>query len=249
MSVCCVLCRDFQDVSWLSWPECAYRDDLAVFRFDLVDATVGTPYLTSLLQPDEVNRAERYHRPEDRKRFIFSRAILRILAGNYTTQAPEEVRFIKGPNKKPALAGDTGWYINVSHSGGWILFAIGRVHVGVDVEKLNPGFPYQDILPASFSLEEQAYINAEPDDYLRFYQLWTRKEAFIKATGKGMDEDFCRIPSLNGQHTADSSVLGGAGNWIIGNFGVANGYAAAVSYQVLPGMPKFYALNSVLFDR
>ncbi|AUD03906.1 4'-phosphopantetheinyl transferase family protein [Spirosoma pollinicola] len=249
MSVHHVACSDFKDISWLSLPDCSYKDDIAVFRFDLVEGAFVSPYLTSLLQPDEINRAERYHRSEDRKRFIHSRGILRILAGNYTAQAPDQIRFIKGPNKKPALAGDTGWHINVSHSGGWALFAIGQVSVGVDVEKINPGFSFQEILPASFSPEEQAYINGETDAYQRFYQLWTRKEAFVKATGKGMDEDFFRIPSLTGLHAAESRLLGGSGNWNVGSFEVASGYSAAVAYQELPEIPKFYALNSVLFNR
>ncbi len=246
MSLCHISCVTFLPVSWLSWSDCLRNDDVAVFRFQLVKDDIIPSYLISLLQPDEINRAQQYHRAEDRKRFIYARSILRVLSGHYTNQSPKQIQFTAGTNKKPILSGQTGWHINVSHSGNWILLTIGKVSVGVDVEQINPQFSFQDVLPMSFSPEEQAYIEAGTDARLKFYQLWTRKEALCKATGKGMDDDFWRLPSLDGFHITESSLIGGTGNWMVKSFNASSDCQAAIAYQETGEMPKFYTFDSGL---
>jgi 4'-phosphopantetheinyl transferase len=247
MVVSRVSCDTFQDVPWLHWSDCLYDDVVAVFRFQLLTSVPISPYLNALLQPDEAKRADRYFRHEDRQRFIYARSILRILSGNYINQSPEQIRFTIGRNKKPMLAGDTGWHINVSHSGNWILLAIGKVSVGVDVEKIDLQFAFQDILPNSFGRVEQDYIEMGTHAHWRFYQLWTRKEALLKATGKGMDDDFCQVPSLDGFHMTESRVIGETGSWLVKSFSVSPDYLAAVAYQATVQIPKFYTIDSGLF--
>ncbi|GAB3768732.1 4'-phosphopantetheinyl transferase superfamily protein [Spirosoma horti] len=200
-----------------------------------------------MLQPDEISRAERYHRTEDRQRFIYARGWLRVLTGRYTGQVPKQVRFTKDANNKPALLGNTDWHVNVSHSGNWILLAVGKVSLGVDVEQIQTSFSFNDILPASFSQAEQAYVKADTDSRRRFYQVWTRKEALIKATGKGMDDDFSQVPALDGLHRTESRIIGGTGDWQVAGFVVSADYMGAVAYQATVETPKFYTLESGLF--
>ncbi|MFD2933953.1 4'-phosphopantetheinyl transferase family protein [Spirosoma flavum] len=248
MPVSTISCASFQDVSWLHWADCSYDDEIAIFRFPLVEGMIMPFHLKSVLQPDEIHRSQRYYREEDRQRFLYTRSILRVLSGSYTNQAPEQIRFTTGMNKKPELVGDSGWRINVSHSGKWILLTIGKVSVGIDVEKNDPKFSFRDMLSTSFSRGEQDYIEAGVDAQLRFYQLWTRKEALIKATGKGMDDDFWQVPSLDGSSVTDSGLIGEAGSWIVSSFFVATDYHAAIAYRATQEIPKFYTLDSGLFS-
>lgn len=244
MDSCHVFCAELQAVSWHPWPGYPNADDaVAVFRFQLPEQTILP---LALLQPDEISRAERYHRMEDRQRFVYARGLLRILTGRYTGQSPEQVRFTKDANGKPVLANGAGWHINVSHSGRWILLAIGKSNLGVDVEQIQLQFTFDDILATSFSLSEQAYIGAGTDSRRRFYQLWTRKEALIKATGKGMDDDFSRIPSLDGPHRTESQIMGGTGDWQVMSFAISAHYSGAVAYPTAIEIPKFYTLESGL---
>ena len=247
MAFCRVFCTELQAVSWHRWPGYPAVDEaMAVFRCQLPEQTRMPPVLRSLLQPDEIARAERYHRVEDRQRFVYARGLLRMLAGRYTGQPPGQVRFTKDANGKPVLAGDTGWHINVSHSGNWILLAIGKTDLGVDVEEMQPQFAFSDILPTSFSPAEQAYVSAGADSRRRFYQLWTRKEALIKATGKGMDDYFSQIPALDGLHQTESQVIGGTGDWQVMGFGISPHCSGAVAYPSTAETPKFYTLESGL---
>jgi len=247
MQTAIVTCASHPEVKWLEGATCPYDDKLAVFRFRLPNGGKFGTYLRTLLQPDERARADRYYRDEDRHRFVYTRGILRLLAGKYTRQLPSSIRFTTGLNNKPELSGNTGWHINVSHSGSWILIAIGSVSLGVDVEQINPDFPFQEVMPPTFSQEEQRSIEASTDARLLFYQLWTRKEALVKATAKGLNDDLPKIPSLDGVHEISGTMSSGMRNWLVAGFMVADTYPAAVAYREMAEIPKFYALESVLF--
>ena len=249
MSVSGVSCAVLPGVIWHDGVTCSYQDELAVFRFAVTTNAIEASLLKRLLHPDEIRRADRYHRVEDRQRFLYARSVLRIISGNYTNQPPEQIQFTLGANKKPELSGNTGWHINVSHSGDWILLVIGRVRVGVDVEKINSSFPFQDLLTSSFSEDERKYIVAGADAQQRFYELWTRKEALLKATGRGMVDTIEQVPSLDGLHIVDSDLIGWSGNWLVQSFAVATDYSAAVAYGESEKTPKFYTLTSGLFNR
>ena len=240
-----VTCITIDDVAWLTGPY-TYTDKLAVFRVALSDAAAFIPHLRPLLSPDEISRAARYHRADDQLRFSCTRGLLRILLGRYTDQPPERIEFVAGVNRKPALKGHLGPYFNVSHAYDWILIAIGNTPVGVDLDWINPAFSFRDLLPASFSPGEQRYIDTCQDARLCFFQLWTRKEALVKATANGINDAFAWIPSLTGTHPVDSRLIGQDGHWSVGSFAVVDEYPAAVAHrgdESLLETARFYALD------
>lgn len=76
---------------------------------------------------------------------------------------------------------------NLSHSGDWIVLATAPgCEVGVDIENVDPTFPALEIADEFFLPSERKWIGAGKDPTLRFFQLWTAKEALMKATGEGM---------------------------------------------------------------
>ncbi|MVM36999.1 4'-phosphopantetheinyl transferase superfamily protein [Spirosoma sp. HMF3257] len=131
--------------------------------------------------------------------------------------------------------------------GGWITVAIGKSSIGVDIERINPDFPFQDVLAQSFSQEEQAYVAASADSRFAFYDVWTRKEALVKATAKGLDDDFQQVPALDGIHQISSDLIGAVGDWTVLSFPVSDAYPAAVAYRPMADMPKFYTLDKCIF--
>lgn len=240
-----VTCSDLQPVTWLPWSACSFNDELAVFRVALLEGAGLVPHLRGLLSPDEIERAARYRRPSDQLRFSCARGLLRVVLSRYTNQLPNRIEFVAGHNRKPGLKESVGWQFNVSHSGDWILIAVGNVRVGVDLEWANPDFSFQDLLTVSFSAAEQHYIDACSEARLCFYQLWTRKEALVKATAKGMDDTFGQIPSLAGTHFTNAQLIGESGPWLVNSLLVADGYPAAVAYDgVSPVIPHLYTLDA-----
>ena len=172
----------------------AQAGEIHVWRVDLDQPADVVQQFRSTLEDHEIGRADRFHFEKDRKAFAVSRGFLRRVLGRYLTTKPEELRFSYGPYGKPALDGEhkeSSLKFNLSHSRGIGLVAIseGR-EVGVDVEYVRADFATEDIARRFFSPREVAAFNALPKELrvAAFFRCWTRKEAYIKAIGRGLSQ-------------------------------------------------------------
>jgi 4'-phosphopantetheinyl transferase len=144
------------------------------------------------LAADEKARAQRFVFQPDRNSYIAARGVLRELLGRYLSQGPSEIEFDYGAQGKPALR--SGWsqsgvQFNVSHSHGLGLFAFAVARqVGVDVELVRPDFAGEKIAERFFSPQEVRALRSLPAAVQDegFFLCWTRKEAYIKARGEGL---------------------------------------------------------------
>jgi len=151
---------------------------------DLPEAALRVP-----LAADERERGGRFHFERDRRRFVTARGLLRVLLGRYLDVDPAGLLFGYGPRGKPYLAEGDELRFNLSHSGGLALLAFARgCELGVDVEQERPVPELEGIVRTSFSSREAAELwRLGPDERgAAFFRCWTRKEAFIKATGDGL---------------------------------------------------------------
>ena len=144
----------------------------------------------SLLTSHERARAARFRRDADRAAYIIMRATLRERLAGWLGVTAMEVPLTEAAQGKPVLAmREPRWEFNVSHSGeaGLIAFAWDRA-VGVDVEAHRANFDSPELGRSYFSSGECAALDRAPaSERLRwFFTLWTRKEAFLKATGRGL---------------------------------------------------------------
>ena len=242
-----VYCSANQDVSWESYTACLYSDKVAVFKFDIAGSLLHLPHLQTVLLADERERARRFRRTEDQNRYVMARGLVRILCGKYLNQSPAGVQFIRSGNQKPDLQPDCGWHINVAHSGTYVAVAISREEVGIDTEKMDAAFSFEDVVLQSFSPVEQQYIVDGQGSQRRFYQLWTRKEALVKATGIGIDDNFVSVPCLPGAHRVMGHLIGTHIDWNITGFEFATGYPAAVAHRFVNKSIKFYSVDGGIF--
>jgi 4'-phosphopantetheinyl transferase len=242
-----IACGEYGLVKWLDWTSCFYKDDIAIFRFHYPKDLTSQPDWHTLLHTDEIERGGRYHRKDDRLRSLYTRSLLRILVGRYTNQNPSSIRLTKGVRNKPELSENFGLHLNATHSGNWILLAIGKYRVGIDIEEVKTCFTFTDVIPFSFSNQERQYIEADGKSSVRFYELWTRKEALVKAIGSGIDENFPQVPSLTGLHEWETSKSETAEDWTINSFYVAEGYQAAIAYNCSCRHLQFYTLDHGIF--
>lgn len=102
----------------------------------------------------------------------------------------EKIIISKNAYGKPYITNKRNFHFNISHSGKWVVCAVGEKPVGIDIEligKINLETA-EKIAERFFSREEYEDIflreNKNPLTY--FYEIWTLKESFIKATGKGL---------------------------------------------------------------
>ncbi|WP_245876318.1 4'-phosphopantetheinyl transferase family protein [Tychonema bourrellyi] len=167
-------------------------DEVHVWRVDLEMRASCLQSLQESLSTDELKRAERFYFQKDRAHFIAARGILRKILGCYLNKNPNELRFSYNPYGKPSLVTAVSEYklcFNLSHSHGIALIAVEQNReVGIDIERIRKDFPYQQIAESFFSPFENAVLRSLPEhQQLRaFFTCWTRKEAYIKAVGKGL---------------------------------------------------------------
>ncbi|MEO6719969.1 MAG: 4'-phosphopantetheinyl transferase superfamily protein [Ferruginibacter sp.] len=75
---------------------------------------------------------------------------------------------------------------NITHSGQYVLCAISDINkVGIDVEEIKE-IPLIDFTQFFYEEEWQAVLNSAKQLHA-FYTLWTKKEAFLKVIGSGLN--------------------------------------------------------------
>jgi 4'-phosphopantetheinyl transferase len=206
------------------------ENELHIWRTSLEKSEEERAQLTSYLSHDEQARAERFVFARDREHFVAAHGRLRELLGGYLGIGPDEVRFEAGPFGKPFVRGTTIRF-NMSHSKGLAVyaFALGR-EVGIDTEKIRPEFAGVDIAERYFSNTEQKELRqlAPERQPEAFFLCWTRKEAYVKAHGKGLQ---IPLDSFDVSLTPGGSVdlrSEDSERWGIWSFKPENGFAGAV---------------------
>lgn len=165
--------------------------EVHVWRVDLLQPEHVVQQFRATLEDEEIHRADRFHFEKDRKAFAVSRGFLRHVISRYLQTKPSALRFSYGPYGKPALAGEHSLRFNMSHSRGVALVAVAeRRELGVDVEFIRADFASEEIARRFFSPREVEAFNALPEELrvAAFFRCWARKEAYIKAIGRGLSQ-------------------------------------------------------------
>lgn len=126
------------------------------------------------------NRADRYRRQEDKLRCVTAEALLRLALGT------DDYVIEKNQYGKPYISGKADFYYNISHSGCYVVLACGNSEVGVDVQRQDPDTKVSAIANRFFAADEREVLLREPD---RFFEIWTKKESYLKYIGKGLYRD------------------------------------------------------------
>jgi len=143
----------------------------------------------SLLSDDEKVRALRFKFYKDKRCYVVTKGVLRLLSASYLKMNAKDIIFEYEKYGKPKFKSQTNLNFNVSHSGDMAI--IGFVYnytIGVDVEKIKNDFDTSEIAANFFSQKEIEALQHIPknEQYIAFYRCWTRKEAFVKAKGSGL---------------------------------------------------------------
>lgn len=148
--------------------------------------------LPAMLSATERARAARFLHADHRWSFIVAHARKRELLGAELGCPGTSLQFDTGPHGKPHLAGEgasSGLQFNLSHSGEWGLLGWCHGHaIGVDVEVWRPLRDEPALVRRYFSARENADYEALPAGGRTegFFHCWTRKEAYVKAVGRGL---------------------------------------------------------------
>jgi 4'-phosphopantetheinyl transferase len=189
-----------------------------------------------ILSPAEQEQATRFHFPQDRDRFLLTRYVLRKLISQYLGLEPGCTAFEVDYFGKPYIPNYRDFQFNISHSEALILIAFCRTYrIGIDVEHMRPLEDAEQIAATFFARAEFEDYQATPASLQQeaFFNCWTRKEAFIKAVGKGLAYplDSFQVSFRPDQQAALLSIQGepeGRTPWTLISFDPAPNYKAAL---------------------
>lgn len=146
--------------------------------------------LRDLLTSEELLRADRFRFAVDKDRFLIAHGALRILLGRYLDRSPETVSIQRGGHGKPFVDGSPIRF-NLSDTKDAVLigFTLDE-EIGVDIETMSRMVDHAAVTKHYFTVPEEELINSLGKNGKRkFLELWTRKEAVLKASGVGIMDD------------------------------------------------------------
>jgi 4'-phosphopantetheinyl transferase len=141
----------------------------------------------SLIDQDKLAKIKRYRNKKDFENALIADALVR-----FSILESKRIKYIKRPfllNEygKPHLSADINLQFNSSHSGDWVVCAVDEKAIGIDIELIKDA-DILEIAEGFFATEEYDQI-LDTDSNMRkelFYDIWTLKESYIKALGKGL---------------------------------------------------------------
>lgn len=236
----------------ITWTQIRCINELAentthIWRVKITEQLTNISYFQSLLNADEITMAQSYFFRKNSHCSIISRACLRILLGNYLKCDPYSIILHKNKYGKLFLSAESDFFFNVSHTNEFILYAFTRmVPIGIDIEDTQRNIEFLDVAKLFFTEGEVEKLNRLSGDDLRsaFFRVWTKKEAFIKAVGKGMSlllkqfevtvllDEFPSIISINEKAQHD---------WSLESFIPETGFQAAFSQKNKIGQVCYFS--------
>jgi len=194
------------------------REDTHLW-FGFVDRPARAMGLAKNLSSDEKDRADGINSATLKNRFVASRGLLRAILGLYFNADPSSLSFEYGRHGKPYLSAANAARdirFSVSNSGPYLACAlvVGR-DVGVDIESVRTFTSMDRFVNRFFSEDEKEEFqslgrNARPR---LFFEIWTSKEAYLKATGDGLARDPQSVSITRGSRQTVRVCVFSEGGW------------------------------------
>lgn len=206
--------------------------DIHVWKIDLKSPDSQLNHFRDTLSRDEIIRAERFYFPEHRQRFIIGRGSLRHILSRYLDVDPGQIRFTYEPHGKPVLAdklAESHLFFNLAHSEDLALCAVNyKQKIGVDLEYIRQLSDLETLAHRFFLPEEYAVLRSLPpgEQQQCFFRYWTCKEAYLKATGRGLAE--LEQVGVNLPVNQPAKLLVG-GEWSLRELVPAEGFVGAIA--------------------
>jgi len=220
--------------------------EIHIWRYSLELSSAHARDAGPLLSPDELERAARFHFPVHRNRYIAGRSQLRKTLGSYLQVAPASVDFAYSEFGKPAIPmaqNPEAIAFNVSHSEDLWVLAVSRVQpLGIDVERIRSDFGGEEVAQANFAPGEFHELLSLPADIRpqAFFNCWTRKEAYVKALGAGLQIPLDSFEVSLRPGDAPRFLRGAGTGWNLLSFVAAEGFQGAVAYHGVEVCGNFY---------
>lgn len=132
----------------------------------------------------------------------FARSKVLSLAAKDLNVSKKSVEIKSDMYRKPYIAGFEKWYFNISHTPGMIGIAVSEEPVGIDVEKVRDA-DFR-IAKRFFTAQENFHIENATNKEKCFFEIWTKKEAYLKYTGRGLNDSLKSFDVFEQSHRIES---------------------------------------------
>ena len=230
------------------------RDSIDLWSIHLPDHTDEIESCRALLTDEELERASNFFKPSDAERFILCRGLLRQILGEVLSTDPAALTFERNEHGKPFLTGAKQAFqpaqcqkrafqpaqprteFNLSHSRDRLLIAVttGRA-LGIDIEFRRSGINMNAIADRWFAPEEREFFQGLEKPEIGFFDIWAKKEAYVKALGMGIFKELhsFAVP-LDGE--PGFPMIGKTDDWFFQPLEIDPAYAAALVSEA-PAVP------------
>jgi 4'-phosphopantetheinyl transferase len=209
---------DIQDIN--SLPDHGTAD---IWSVDINSSTEDIINGMQYLDDKELSRYSRYLREEDRLRFAGGRIFTKLAAAAYLRKKAVDISIYAEKNAKPIIKDAKGLSYNISHSGNMILLAFSAdTDIGIDIEKIDTDIDAVQLSTVLHPHEKEAVVKYGVNE---FYKIWTNKEAYVKAVGKGFS-----IPAES-FFVKENGTVSNANGYIVSRIDRYQGYSAAFCYK------------------
>jgi len=200
--------------------------------------------MVSVLSPSEIQRANAFHFNRDRQNYVQSHYLLRLLLSLYTGTCAQEIEFEFGVCGKPSLKDANTIRFNMSHTKEMIAVAVtSGSEVGIDIEKPGHLDGVENIARQFMSDTELGEMSCLGPGLRNsyFYRCWVNKEALVKASGRGIDDNLRLVtvmdgPCENGTRILSSCYEGKRRTWRLDTFDPAPDHIGAVCMELASGI-------------
>ncbi|CRV76465.1 TPA: 4'-phosphopantetheinyl transferase superfamily protein [Streptococcus equi subsp. equi] len=156
--------------------------------FDMVLVTSNTSEfmikdLKNFLKEEEIEKLDAYKSEVAKINFAVSRSLLNKVFEMILGVPIENIVSFRDKHNKPYIENKSGVKFNISHTDGFVVIGFSKKELGIDIEKVNDGFAFEDILENCFTSREIKNIGS---NIPMFYRYWTAKEAYLKYEGYGL---------------------------------------------------------------
>lgn len=192
--------------------------------------------LMKLVSHEKKEKLLKFKLDIDRKLSLYSELLVRYQACRELNILNKDIVFVKNKNEKPFLLNHSKFHFNISHTRNAIVVAFLNSEIGIDIESIKP----LDLKIAKrfFTSSEQDYIISHDNPDYAFYEVWTKKEAYIKYIGTGLSTP---LKSFNVMNDKIRSIL---------HTYVTKKYIVSTCYKGLSiSAPKITELSEVKLQR
>ncbi|MBU3187804.1 4'-phosphopantetheinyl transferase family protein [Clostridium estertheticum] len=152
---------------------------------DIKEITLEMLFL--FISKEKEDKIKKFVFKKDKIRSIVSEILIRSILCHQLNMENEDIIMIKNKFGKPFIEGHKDFNFNISHSGDWVICVVDDEPIGIDIQEMIYN-NYIGLAQNFFGFEEIKFILSENSSECmeRFYRIWTLKESYIKAEGRGL---------------------------------------------------------------